>query len=323
MKILVTGGNGLVGMALQEYVNKITKECKNYNANEYIFLTRQNCDLTKYHETSIAFMLFKPDIVIHLASLVAGLYGNMSNNYEMFMENTIMHLNIIKCCKEFKIKRLINMLSTCVFPDGGVTYPLTSEQIMNGAPHNSNEGYAYSKRMLKLGSDLLVKSKDDFEVINIIPTNLYGKNDNYNLAKSHVIPGLIHKLYLAKQRHEPYFVVPGSGNAVRQFMYVEDLAKILHDCVDIMINGKSIDFIASVSIDYKITIKELVNKITKLIDYQGVILYDSTYPDGQMRKSTSSNELIVLFPEFEFTDINNGLEKTINYFINNYNTIRK
>jgi len=308
IKILVTGSNGLVGKSLQKIVKE---QLKKNEKNRFYFLTRKECNLIDLYSVYDIFKKIKPDIVIHLASVVGGVYENINNNYNMFMNNTRMHLNIIDACEKFNIKKLINILSTCVFPDQGVTYPLTPEQIHNGPPHFSNNGYAYSKRTLHIGSQLLKNS--GCVVINLIPTNLYGENDNYTIEKAHVIPALIHKTYNAII-NETDLKINGSGNALRQFLYADDLTNIIYSYINS--SEQSGDYIVSPPPSHEISIKQLVNKIVNIFDYKGKIIYDTDEIDGQMKKTAYSNI------DYEFTNLDIGLTRTIHYFTVNYNNLR-
>lgn len=321
MLILVTGGSGLVGKALQQLVK--INELDLFD--EYIFLSSSDCDLRKEDEIEKIFTTHKPDIVIHLASLVAGLYGNMDNNYKFLIDNIKINTNILEYCNKFKVKRLINVLSTCIFPEqnqyNNLTYPLTSDQILNGKPHPSNSGYAHSKRILHIGSRLLTNSSD-IEIVNLIPTNLYGKHDNYNLQKSHVIPGLIHKIYLAK-KNNTNLIIKGTGQAKRQFVYVDDFAKIILHFISTRLLKQFNPLVIAPPKDNEITIKQLATYLTDIFDYKGKIIYDSDYSDGQDVKTTDSAELLEYLPDFKFTPLKTGLHSTITHFIQNYNTIRK
>jgi GDP-L-fucose synthase len=316
MTILVTGGSGLVGKALQRLVPDDSK---------FIFLSSSDCDLRCEDKVEEIFEKYKPDIVVHLASLVAGLYGNMDNNYKFLVDNIKINTNILENCNKFNVKKLINILSTCIFPEqneyNNLTYPLTSNQILNGKPHSSNAGYAHAKRLLYIGSKLLTNTSD-IQVINLIPTNLYGRDDNYNLHKSHVIPGLIHKIYLAKNNNTN-LIIKGSGSAKRQFLYVDDFANIILHFVNANLSSPFNALVVSPSKDYEITIKQLVFKLVKLFDFNGKIIFDRDYPDGQDIKTTDNTELLRYIPSFKFTTVDVGLPETIEYFINNYDIIRK
>lgn len=321
MKVLVTGGSGLVGKSIQSLVKSLDL----IETDDYIFLSSAQCDLRKDDDVDEFFNQHKPDIVIHLASLVAGLYGNMDNNYRFLIDNVRINTNILECCNKYRVKRLINILSTCVFPEqneyNNLSYPLTSNQILNGRPHPSNSGYAHSKRILHIGSRLLTNTSD-IEIVNLIPTNLYGKHDNYNLQKSHVIPGLIHKIYLAKKNNSN-LIIKGTGKAKRQFVYVDDFAKIILHFVSIKLTKPFNSIIVCPSKDREISIKDLINKLTRMFEFNGKVIYDSDYPDGQDIKTADSSELLEYIPNFKFTNLEDGLHKTINHFIQNYDTIRK
>lgn len=316
MKVLVTGGYGLVGKSFQKIVKS-----KDVLSDEFVFLSRQDCDLRNMEDVYSIFDEIKPDIVVHLASCVGGVYENMLNNYNYLLDNTRLNLNIIDACNKYGVKRLINILSTCIFPDKGIVYPLTSDQLHNGLPHNSNIGYAYSKRILHLTSELLANKSNILKVINLTPTNLYGFDDNYNLESSHVIPGLIHKTYNCKKENIP-LKINGSGKAKRQFLYVDDLSRIIYKFIYLNILDKNISVIVSPPETDEISISELVNEICKNFNFYD-FNYDTSFSDGQLKKTVSSNELLRYLPDFKFTPLKNGLHDTINFFIENYDTVRK
>lgn len=310
MKVLVTGGSGLLGQSLQKLVA---------NDSSFIFLSSKDCDLRYSEQVDNLFATHTPDVVIHCASKVAGLYGNMDDNYTMLIDNVKINTHIVESCKKYTVKRLVNILSTCVFPESDIRYPLTSDQILNGRPHPSNSGYAHSKRMLYVGSKLLSTTT---EVVNLIPTNLYGEKDNYNIDKSHVIPSLIHKIYLAKQ-NKTTLTIKGSGTAKRQFVYADDLSKIISYFTTCKLDNKFNCIIVAPDSTNEITIKELVSQLTDLFKFSGNVVFDNTYSDGQSLKTTDSSELLKYTPQFHFTPLQEGLQKTITHFVENYTSIRK
>jgi GDP-L-fucose synthase len=316
MKILVTGGFGLVGHSLQ----KVVKE--QASSHHFIFLNRSNGDLRDIRVVEQLFKEHMPDIVIHLASCVGGVYANMSKNYDYLVDNLRINTNIIDACNRFGVKRLINCLSTCIFPDKEVVYPLTSNQLHGGLPHESNIGYAYSKRILHLTGDLLAKTGTGIQVINLTPTNLYGEYDNYHLKNSHVIPGLIHKTYIAKQT-DTDLQVYGSGCALRQFLYVDDLSRVILQFIDLQLTETSVSCIVSPSESSEVSIKSLIETICKISEYNGEIVYDTSYSDGQYKKTATDKELIYYLQDFRFTDLHTGLTNTIRYFKTHYDSIRK
>lgn len=316
MKILVTGGYGLVGRSLQKVVKG---SGTNY---DFVFLSSKDGDLRDVYAVDYLFKEHLPDVVVHLASCVGGVYENMSNNYGYLVDNLRINTNVVDACNRFGVKRLISCLSTCIFPDQGIVYPLTSDQLHNGLPHDSNIGYAYSKRILHLAGDLLTKGGSDITVINLTPTNLYGDFDNYNLRSSHVIPGLIHKTYNAKKSSEN-LIVYGTGNALRQFLYVDDLSRVILKFIDYKCIEKSISCIVSPAESSEVSIRSLVETIRKTFNFTGEIIYDTSYSDGQYKKTATDSELMYYFPDFEFTTLDLGLKETIDYFQENYDKVRK
>jgi len=253
-KVLVTGGKGLVGSA----INKIKENYK----YEFIFLSSKDCDLTNLDETKKLFETIKPNYVIHLAANVGGLFKNMNYKVDMFEKNILINLNVLKCSHENKAEKVVSCLSTCIFPDKTL-YPINENMLHNGAPHTSNDAYAYAKRMIEVQSKAYQDQYGD-NFICVIPTNIYGPYDNYNLEDAHVIPALIHKCYLAKKNKEP-FIVKGSGNPLRQFIYSEDLAKLILWTLEEYNDKDSI--ILSVNPEDEVSIKDIAYEIAKNFDY--------------------------------------------------------
>lgn len=309
--ILITGGSGLVGYSLR----------KIFENEDVRFLNSKDCDLRDARMVDFLFMIMKPVKVIHLAARVGGVYANLDNNLEFLLDNSKINNNIVEMCKKYKVKLLINILSTCIFPNDIIKYPITSDQLHNGLPHHSNIGYAYSKRLLQVSSKILSETTDT-KVINLTPTNLYGENDNYNLINSHVIPALIHKVYNAKKDNKTV-TIKGDGKAVRQFVYAGDLAKIIYNLMNIEDNEKYKEMIVASSSEYEISIKDVLDIIIKEFEYTGSIEYDTMYSNGQYRKTVDSSELNKFLPGFQFTKLENGLKNTIKYFCDNYTEIRK
>jgi len=314
MKVLVTGGYGMVGRSLQKIIKTLQ------HRDTFIFMSRDMCDLRDYQQVNRYFEENQPDAVIHLASQVGGLYANLNKNFEFLVDNIYINTNIVQACKRYKVKRLVNILSTCIFPDTNVDYPLTLEQLHNGLPHSSNIGYAFSKRMLHLSSQLL--SEIDTKVINLIPANLYGEMDNYNLQHSHVIPALIHKVYLAKQQGTDLTLM-GTGEAIRQFLYVDDLSRIILHFLYLDQAMNEISCIVSPPETHTISIWELAHTIAYLFGFTGQIICDTTSNNGQIIKTTSDKDVRTYLPNFQFTLLRFGLEKTIKFFIQHYKSVRK
>jgi len=192
--IMVTGGSGLVGKAIEQVINHEDKR-----ANEsWIFLTSKDGDLRNRENTEAIFQKYKPTQVIHLAALVGGLFRNLKYKVEFFHDNISINANVLECCRIHKVKKLVSCLSTCIFPDK-TTYPIDETMLHNGPPHTSNEGYAYAKRMIEV---LNRAYYDEYgcHFTSVIPTNIFGPFDNWKIEDAHVIPGLIHKIHNAKKK---------------------------------------------------------------------------------------------------------------------------
>jgi GDP-L-fucose synthase len=239
----------------------------------------------------------------------------------MLEKNLLMNFNVVKCCHDYKVEKLVACLSTCIFPEK-TTYPINEDMLHNGPPHTSNDAYAYAKRMLEIHCQAYRENYGD-NFVCVIPTNIYGPHDNFNLEDGHVIPSLIHKCYLAKKNAED-FIVRGTGTPLRQFIYSEDLAELIMWTLD-NYNDKSL--ILSVSEKEEVTIEHVARQIAKAFDYEDRIKFDSSFSDGQYKKTADNSRLVQALQEqslfFSFVNIDLGIEKSVKWFIDNYETARK
>jgi len=302
--ILVTGGSGLVGNGIKSISN-------DYNNLFFNFISSKEFDLLDLQQTKNMFESLKPNYVIHLAACVGGLYKNMNNKVEMLEKNLIINYNVVKCSHDYKVEKLICCLSTCIFPDN-VSYPIDESMLHDGPPHNSNDTYAYSKRMLEIHCRAYRENYGD-NFICVTPTNIYGAHDNFDLKDGHVIPSLIHKCYIAKKQNID-FVIKGSGNALRQFIYSNDLGKLI---IEILLsNNNESNIILSVGEDEEISIKDIAIMIAKSFDYENRVVFDTNYSDGQYKKTVSNKKILEKIPDFKFIKIDDGIKKTVLWFIN-------
>jgi len=311
--ILVTGGSGLVGSAIKniytDYQNKY----------QFYFISSQQYDLTNMHSAIEMFDKYKPHYVIHLAACVGGLFKNMNNKVEMLEKNLMINYNVVKCSHDYKVEKLIACLSTCIFPDKNISYPINETMLHDGAPHHSNDAYAYSKRMLEIQCTAYRNSYGD-NFMCIIPTNIYGPNDNFNLNDGHVLPSLIHKCFISKQQNND-FVICGSGKPLRQFIFSFDLAKIIMILLEKNINE---NIIVSVPENNEVSIGDIGKIIATNFDIQNKIIFDTSFSDGQYKKTVSINKLQEIIGEdFNFTSIDNGIKITIDWFIKNFPNLKK
>jgi GDP-L-fucose synthase len=303
--LLITGSDGLVGTAL--------KILKPKNA---IFLNREDVDLTDFCATSKIFEKIKPKRIIHLAAQVGGIGGNLNHSGEFFRNNILINTNVLESARLAKCEKLVSFMSTCVFPDKA-EYPLNEKNLHNGPPHHSNFGYAYAKRMLDVQS-MAYRKEWGCNYIVGIPTNIYGPNDNFSLTEGHVVPALIHRIYLANKEKKE-LEVWGTGSPLREFVYSEDIAKLALWALDNYDEENPIIF----SSEKETSIKELVLLVADKMQFSGNIIFDESKPDGQFRKPSDGSKLKKYIPDFEWTNLNDGIEMTVDWFVEKYNTIRK
>ena len=308
--ILITGGTGLVGQG----INSIKS---NYTYN-FIFANSTKCNLEDYSQTIEYFNFIKPDYVIHLAANVGGLFKNINQKVDMLEKNILINMNVLKASHIIGVKKLIACLSTCIFPDK-TTYPIDETMLHLGPPHNSNDAYAYAKRLLEIQCKAYQEQYGD-NFVCIIPTNIYGPYDNFHLDDAHVIPALIHKCYISKKESKP-FIVAGSGKPLRQFIYSQDLAKLI---MWVLIYYSDLNpIILSVGEKDEVSISQVATLIAKKFDYLDSMIFDTSKSDGQYKKTASNTKLINMIGNFNFTNIEKGLNNTIDWFEANYDKIRK
>ena len=224
----------------------------------------------------------------------------------------------MECCKDFKVKKLVSCLSTCIFPDK-TTYPIDETMVHDGPPHDSNCGYAYSKRMIDVMNKCYAEEYG-CNFTSIIPTNVYGPHDNYCIEGGHVIPGLIHKCYLAKENNTDLSIW-GSGAPLRQFIFSHDLARLTVWTLREYHSPEPI--ILSVGEEDEVSIGDVAKYVAEAMDFQGNVVQDSSKADGQFKKTASNKKLMSLYPEFKFTSIQDGLKESCDWFIANYDAARK
>jgi GDP-L-fucose synthase len=309
VKVLVTGGTGMVGSAIQN----------SENSHEIIKLKSSDCDL---RDRESCFDLFHDmrrsgvDAVIHLAARVGGVKGNSDMLSEFFSDNIRINTNVLDACVHQKIPKVVSLLSTCVYPDNA-KLPLTVDQIHNGFPHVSNFGYAFAKRMLDVQSRT-IRSQHGLKYVTAIPNNMYGPNDNFDIVNGHVIPSMIRKIWEAKVSNSSARLW-GDGTPLREFTFSRDIAEILvflldhYDGIDPINIGKT----------GEVSIMDLAALICKKIGYDpSRIVWDTDANLGQFRKPSDNSRLFEIGWNGSFTSLENGLSETIDWFIENYPNVR-
>ncbi|KAF6022474.1 TSTA3 [Bugula neritina] len=283
--VLVTGGSGLVGKAIEHVV--ATGECA--EDEKWVFVTSKEADLTDAAAVKKLFSKVKPTHVIHLAAMVGGLFKNMKYNLDFLRKNLAINDNVLQASFESGVVKVVSCLSTCIFPDK-TTYPIDETMIHNGPPHNSNFGYSYAKRAYA--------EQHGCKYTAVIPTNVFGPHDNFSIEDGHVLPALMHKIYLAK-------------NLARLFIWT--LRE--YDEID--------PIILSVGEEDEVSIKEAANMVIEGMGYTGEVSYDTTKADGQFKKTASNAKLRKYLPNFKFTPMKQAIKETCDWLNKNYDIARK
>lgn len=298
-KTIITGGSGMVGSAFKNILPQAQ------------YITR-----SQFHNLSYD---IKGKFVIHLAAKVGGVKANTNYIADFYHENSNINQKILDYACVEKAKKVVSLLSTCVYPDAPyIKYPLTEDQLHLGPPHDSNFGYAYAKRMVDVMSRAY-RIQHGCNFITAIPNNLYGENDNFDLENSHVIPALIRKVWEAKINKNDYVECWGDGSPLREFTYSQDIAKILLFLLENYNESEPIN----IGNTEEYSIKEVVEIICKLLGYKGSIVWQTNKPSGQYKKPSCNQKLLDLGWKKEYyTSLEEGLKKTCNWFIMTYPNVR-
>ena len=303
-KVLILGSNGLVGKTLSNTLSNSEK------VSEVFGSTRENANLFSFDETKELLEKQKPNIVINAAAKVGGIYANNTQRTEFILENLKINMNLLESAKDFPDLKIINLGSSCIYPLNAEN-PIKESSFLSGMLEPTNSPYAMAKiTAIEIGRS--IESQYGNEVINLMPTNLYGPYDNFSENDSHVIPGLIARMHKAKINNESEFMIWGTGNPLREFLYAEDLA----DSIEFILEKDLDRDLINIGSNNEISIKELAIKIKEIIKYDGNILFDESKPDGNPRKLLDS-EYINSLGWSSSTSLEDGLIKTYEWFCDN------
>lgn len=293
MKIVVTGGTGLVGQYLQKEIDAIYLSSKDY-------------DLTNEIDTVKMFSKHQPDIIIHLAARVGGIIDNINNPFEYYEDNVMMNTNLVKYSRIFKVKKFVGTLSSCIYPDVSDHYPLVESDLHKDLPNENNFGYGYAKRLLGVHIDIAKKLRYNYSYI--IPSNLYGEYEHGDTSRKHFVGALLDKIIKAKQNGDSKITLFGDGTPLRQFTFAKDIAEIIKLIITYDIKENM-----NVSTDENFSIDTLARLALKATDSEHLsIEYDNTKPNGQYRKDINCDTFKNLFPQYKFTSYIEGIKKTYN-----------
>ncbi len=309
-RITVTGGKGFLGHHL---INKL---------NEYGCLSIDIADLPQYNLTNPAdirrmFDTTKPDIVIHLAAKVGGIGFNQEKPAELFYDNIMMGTQLIHEAWLHKIEKFVALGTICAYPKF-TPVPFKEEDIWNGYPEETNAPYGLAKKMMLVQSQAY-RQQYGFNSIFLLPVNLYGPGDNFDPNSSHVIPALIKKCMDAIDNHSNKLEVWGTGQATREFFYVEDAATAICLAADTYDKSDPVNIGAG----FEISIKDLTELIARLAGFKGDIIWDASKPDGQPRRMLDTSKALNEFKFKAKTDLTTGLNKTIEWYKENRHHLNK
>ena len=303
MNILVLGSQGMVGSS----VSRILKKNKDINLFES---SRNDTDLFSLSQTKKLFTTFKPDIVINAAAKVGGILANDLQRTEFILNNLKININIIESITEYPETKLINLGSSCIYPLGA-DVPITESTLMTGKLEPTNSPYAMAKlAAIEMGD--AISKQYGHKVLDLMPTNLYGPNDNFSENESHVIPGLISRMHKAKEENKEKFEVWGTGRPLREFLFIDDLAS----AIEFIIINNIDPGLYNIGSNEEVTIKALVESIKNVIQFPGEIVFDETKPDGNPRKLLDSTKFTNHGWKHSIS-LSKGLKITYDWFLEN------
>lgn len=298
MRILVTGGAGFLGSHVVEKLR----------GHEVIVPRSQTCDLREQSAVRKLLADARPQVVMHLAAVVGGIGANQKHPGRFFYDNAMMGIELIEASRRAGVEKFVCLGTICAYPKM-TPVPFKEEDLWNGYPEETNAPYGLAKKMLLVQLQAY-RQEYGFKGIYLLPVNLYGPRDNFDLESSHVIPALIRKCVEAKRRNAASIAAWGTGKATREFLYVEDAADAVVQAAE------RYDGLEPVNLGSgrEISMRELVELIRKLTGFKGHVEWDASKPDGQPRRQLDTHRAEKLFGWRATTSLEEGLRKTIAWF---------
>jgi GDP-L-fucose synthase len=309
-KIYIAGHRGLVGSA-------IVRQLEDRGFTNLLMRTHKELDLTSQAQVQIFFQQEKPDYVILAAAKVGGIHANNTYPADFIYQNMMIEANVINSAYENKVKRLLFLGSTCIYPKA-VEQPMREDALLTGVLESTNEPYALAKIAgIKLCESYNRQYGTDFR--SVMPTNLYGINDNFHPENSHVIPALMRRFHGAKVNNNSEVVVWGTGNAMREFLYVDDMAQASLFILELdeeiyKENTQPMLSHINVGTGKDVTIREMAETMKEVAGYKGKLVFDTTKPDGVPRKLIDITRLKRMGWEYN-VDLKEGLQKTYKWYL--------
>ena len=300
--IYLSGSNGMVGKNILEH----------YASKNFTILKpkRSELDLLKYNELDTFLAKNKPDLIIHAAGIVGGIEANIKQPVKFFIENIQMGMNILNASKKNKVKRFINLSSSCMYPRNSEK-ALTEDQLLTGELEPTNEGYALAKCAITKLCEYINKEDNSLSYKSVIPCNLYGRYDNFDVNTSHMVPGVIRKIYEAKKNNLDSIDIWGDGSARREFMFTADLADFIYFSIN---NFEKMPQNINVGIGIDYSINEYYKVIADVIGYKGKFNNGFSKPVGMKKKLIDINKLNK-FGWSHKTSLESGIKQTYQYFL--------
>ena len=302
-RVVVTGGMGFLG-------KNVVRKLEEHRCHEIFVPRSRDYDLVRMEAVERLYMDARPDVVVHLAARVGGIGANMRNPGSFFYENLLMGVQLIEQGRLHGIEKFVAIGTICAYPKF-TPVPFKEDDIWNGYPEETNAPYGLAKKMLLVQSQAY-RQQYGFNAIYLLPVNLYGPGDNFDPEYSHVIPALIKKVFDAKEKGERSIVAWGTGQASREFLYVEDAAEGIVLATDKYDKPDPVNLGAG----FEITIRELAELICELADFNGTIKWDTSKPDGQPRRCLDTSRAKKEFGFVARTDLREGLKRTIEWYSN-------
>lgn len=315
-RILVSGSLGLVGSAVRRISQK-------YQQYDFVYTARSSknndeyvCDLTKECQVRDLYSNIKPKYVIHLAARVGGIGGNLAGPADYYRDNILMNTHMLDFAYKNGVEKFIGCSSICAMPDNLAVFD--ESHMHDSQCYKANESYGFAKRGIDVHIRAMKKQYGNLNYISLIPGNIAGIEDNYNLINSHVLPALVHKMYLAK-RDNTNFEVWGTGENLRQFVSSDDLAFVIMELINM---DREMPERLLVCGERQHSIKEIVNILAEVADFKGNIVYNSNKPGGQLARMANRELFRDYFPSFEFTPIEKIVRDSWDWFVENYPNVR-